>query len=93
MRLLGSLTSAVRMLNIIEVFRSKMVDHVGPSFSTIAGYGSNGAVIHYKPEKTTALPLNLDSLFLLDSGAQYRDGTTDVTRTMYFGKPENRNKN
>lgn len=76
----------------IEVFRSKMADHVGPSFSTIAGYGSNGAVIHYKPEKATALPLKLDSLFLLDSGAQYRDGTTDVTRTMCFGTPTQRMK-
>jgi len=76
----------------IETFRSKMADHVGPSFSTIAGYGSNGAVIHYKPEKATALPLNLDSLFLLDSGAQYRDGTTDVTRTMCFGTPTQRMK-
>lgn len=76
----------------IETFRSRMADHVGPSFSTIAGYGSNGAVIHYKPEKATALPLNLDSLFLLDSGAQYRDGTTDVTRTMCFGTPTQRMK-
>lgn len=64
----------------IEEFRGRMADHVGPSFSTIAGYGPNGAIIHYKPEKDTALSLGLDSLFLLDSGAQYRDGTTDVTR-------------
>lgn len=64
----------------IEEFRGRMEDHVGPSFSTIAGYGPNGAVIHYKPELETAIKLNVDSLFLLDSGAQYRDGTTDVTR-------------
>lgn len=64
----------------IEEFRHKMSGHVGPSFSTIAGYGPNGAVIHYKPEEATAGKLGVDSLFLLDSGAQYRDGTTDVTR-------------
>jgi Xaa-Pro aminopeptidase len=64
----------------IEEFRSKMTMHVQPSFPTIAGYGPNGAIIHYRPEKETALPLGVDSMFLLDSGAQYRDGTTDVTR-------------
>lgn len=64
----------------IEEFRHRMDLHVGPSFSTIAGYGPNGAIIHYKPEKATARMLGVDSMFLLDSGAQYRDGTTDVTR-------------
>lgn len=74
----------------IEEFRSKMQHHVGPSFTTIAGYGTNGAIIHYKPEKETAAPLGKDSLFLLDSGAQYLDGTTDVTRTLHFGTPTQR---
>jgi len=46
--------------------------------------GSNGAVIHYKPEKETALKLNNNEIYLLDSGAQYLDGTTDITRTLYF---------
>lgn len=64
----------------IEEFRSKMAMHVGPSFATIAGYESNGAIIHYKPEQATAKTLGTDSMFLLDSGAQYKDGTTDVTR-------------
>jgi Xaa-Pro aminopeptidase len=52
------------------------------SFATIAGVGPNGAIIHYKPEDATAAPLTLDHMFLLDSGAQYLDGTTDVTRTV-----------
>lgn len=69
----------------IEEFRKKVPHHVSPSFSTIAGYAQNGAVIHYKPEFETAAPLGTDSLFLLDSGAQYHDGTTDVTRTLHFG--------
>jgi len=76
----------------IEEFRQKIPHHVSPSFSTIAGYGSNGAIIHYKPEQATAAALGTDSLFLLDSGAQYRDGTTDVTRTVHFGEPTQRMK-
>jgi Xaa-Pro aminopeptidase len=70
----------------LEKFRGKMPGHVCPSFATIAGYGPNGAVIHYKPEESSALPLKTDSLFLLDSGGQYLDGTTDVTRTLHFGE-------
>lgn len=70
----------------IEEFRQQVPQHVSPSFSTIAGYGSNGAIIHYKPELATAAALGTDSLFLLDSGAQYLDGTTDVTRTLHFGE-------
>lgn len=69
----------------LEEFRGKMDLHVGPSFTTIAGFGSNGAIIHYSPPVTGSAPIGVDSLFLLDSGAQYRDGTTDVTRTMHFG--------
>jgi Xaa-Pro aminopeptidase len=68
----------------LETFREKMNKHVGPSFSTIAGFGPNGAIIHYKPERATARALSTDSLFLLDSGAQYRDGTTDVTRYVFL---------
>ena len=71
----------------IEEFRGKMSMHVCPSFPTIAGYGPNGAIIHYKPEKDTAAAIGTDGLFLLDSGAQYQDGTTDVTRTLFFGAP------
>jgi Xaa-Pro aminopeptidase len=63
----------------IENFRHKMPYHLYPSFETIAGYGPNGAIIHYKPKEESSL-LGKDVLFLLDSGAQYLDGTTDVTR-------------
>jgi Xaa-Pro aminopeptidase len=61
-------------------FRSRMEGYRGPSFETIAGYGSNGAIIHYKPGKLTSAVIGTDSLLLIDSGGQYIDGTTDVTR-------------
>ena len=59
--------------------------HQGPSFETISSIGPNGAVIHYEPEENTALKLNRDEIYLLDSGGQYLDGTTDITRTTQFG--------
>lgn len=83
----GTKLSECDVVDKLEEFRGRMDKHVGPSFSTISGYGANGAIIHYKPEKDTCATLGTDSLFLLDSGAQYLDGTTDVTRTLCFGTP------
>jgi len=57
------------------------------SFATIAGSGANGAIIHYHPKKETCATLEKSKMFLCDSGGQYRDGTTDVTRTLHFGTP------
>jgi len=68
-------------------YRSKQDLFKGPSFQTIAAYGPNGAIIHYKPNVDTNTKIGTDSLFLLDSGGQYVDGTTDVTRTYHFGAP------
>lgn len=58
---------------------------VQPSFETIAGAGPNGAVIHYRAVEATNRPI--DGMFLLDSGAQYLDGTTDITRTVHVAEP------
>ena len=57
------------------------------SFPTIAGSGPNGAIVHYRAGPETNRTLNKGELFLLDSGAQYLDGTTDVTRTIAIGEP------
>ncbi len=57
------------------------------SFSTIAGAGANGAIMHYRVSRDTNRRLGDGELFLLDSGAQYQDGTTDVTRTVPIGRP------
>jgi Xaa-Pro aminopeptidase len=57
------------------------------SFDTISGSGSNGAVVHYKATEGTNRPIEKNSLYLVDSGGQYLDGTTDITRTVAVGKP------
>ncbi len=72
----------------LEEFRKTRELYMGPSFDTISSMGPNGAVIHYKPEKTTALKMNNKEIYLLDSGVQYLDGTTDITRTVHFGGSE-----
>lgn len=62
--------------------------YVGLSFDTIAATGPNGAVIHYQPDATESAIINPRRIYLCDSGAQYVDGTTDVTRTyMFDGEP------
>ncbi len=77
----------------LESFRRRSKNYLYPSFDTIAGSGPNGAVIHYRSDKFTNRKLNRDDLLLLDSGGQYRWGTTDVTRTLCFSNISNRVKN
>ncbi|KAK3368199.1 peptidase M24, structural domain-containing protein [Podospora didyma] len=72
----------------LEEFRSKHKDFVGLSFDTISSTGPNGAVIHYKPERGNCSVIDPTAVYLCDSGAQYYDGTTDVTRTLHFGTPK-----
>ena len=72
----------------LDNLRTKGDFHQGPSFDTISSIGANGAVIHYKPEAGTCKKLNRDEIYLLDSGGQYLDGTTDITRTVHFGGKE-----
>ncbi len=71
----------------LESYRAAQDLYKGPSFDTIAGYAANGAIVHYRATEETNATLGTDSLFLLDSGCQYLDGTTDVTRTVVLGKP------
>ncbi|KAM7359858.1 aminopeptidase P isoform 2-T2 [Cochliomyia hominivorax] len=71
----------------LEEFRSKNQYFIGLSFPTISSSGPNGSVIHYHPAKETNREINDKEIYLCDSGAQYLDGTTDVTRTLHFGIP------
>ncbi|KZO98526.1 Creatinase/aminopeptidase [Calocera viscosa TUFC12733] len=72
----------------LEKYRSEMDLFMGLSFPTISATGSNGAIIHYQPNPKDCATVDLDSLYLCDSGAQYKDGTTDTTRTWAFGAPK-----
>lgn len=72
--------------NYLNNLRSKNENFFSLSFPTIAGSGPNGAIVHYRASNKTNRKLKKDDLFLVDSGAQYLDGTTDVTRTIAFSK-------
>ena len=72
--------------NKLEKFRKLNNDYLFPSFNTIAGSGSNGAIVHYSATKKSAKTINKNDVLLIDSGGQYRYGTTDVTRTICFSK-------
>ncbi|KAM7284626.1 hypothetical protein ISCGN_001720 [Ixodes scapularis] len=71
----------------LEHFRREQEDYVGPSFETISASGPNAAIIHYRPEEDSDRRVTTEEVYLCDSGGQYRDGTTDVTRTWHFGMP------
>lgn len=81
----GEVTEVTIAEKLIE-FRSQQDMFVGESFSTIAGYAANGAIIHYRAEPERCLTIKPEGLLLIDSGAQYRDGTTDITRTLAVGE-------
>ena len=75
--------------NKLESFRKTNDKYLFPSFNTIAGTGSNGAIVHYRATKKNTKKINKNDIFLCDSGGQYEYGTTDVTRTICFTKPKN----
>ena len=64
----------------------------GNSFDTIAAYGAHGAIVHYEATPETDIPLQAKSFLLLDSGGQYLDGTTDITRTIALGELTDRER-
>jgi len=67
--------------------RNKDINFIGNSFDVIAGSGPNGAIIHYKANDKTNQKIKKDTLLLIDSGGQYLNGTTDITRTISIGSP------
>ncbi len=69
-------------------FRRENERFVGLSFETISAYGPHGAIVHYAPDADSDIPVGQESLYLIDSGGQYLDGTTDITRTVSFGAPD-----
>lgn len=80
-----SLLSELSISERLERERSRQDKFRGISFDTIAAYGAHGAIVHYEPTKESNVKLQKEGLLLLDSGAQYLDGTTDITRTIALG--------
>lgn len=85
--LTGAPINEVQAADYLEALRASQQDYVGLSFPTISSSGPNGAVIHYEPERDNCRVIDPNQIYLCDSGAQYKDGTTDVTRTYHFGQP------
>jgi Xaa-Pro aminopeptidase len=82
-----SLPDEVEVVSRLEAFREATGALKDLSFDTIAGAASNGAIVHYRPTERLNKRTESGSLLLVDSGGQYLDGTTDVTRTMAIGTP------
>jgi Xaa-Pro aminopeptidase len=72
--------------------RQAQQNFICPSFNTISGFGSNSAIIHYAVNQETNKVVNNTQMYLLDSGGQYLEGTTDITRTLHLGDPSNEQK-
>ncbi len=73
-------------------FRAQNDLFKGMSFETISSFGAHGAVVHYAPSAETDIPLKPEGIYLIDSGGQYLDGTTDITRTTALGNPTEEQK-
>ena len=80
----------VTEMDVAEILRCKRAEQplfFDESFGTIAGYGPHGAIVHYEADEKSNATLRPEGLLLIDSGAQYLDGTTDITRTIALGTP------
>ncbi|KAI0646631.1 Creatinase/aminopeptidase [Trametes meyenii] len=83
----GKELSESQVADQLEKYRSEQDLFKGLSFPTISATGPNGAIIHYDPDPNDCAIVRKDQIYLCDSGAQFADGTTDVTRTFHFGTP------
>ncbi len=79
--------SEISVSEKLEQFRREQDLFEGLSFDTIAGYGEHGAIVHYSATPESDVELRPEGIFLIDSGGQYLDGTTDITRTVALGTP------
>ncbi|MDR1198455.1 MAG: aminopeptidase P family protein [Prevotellaceae bacterium] len=77
----------------LHEFRAKNELFVGESFETIAAYAEHGAIVHYEPTAESNIEIRKQGFLLIDSGGQYLNGTTDITRTLHLGKPSAAEKN
>lgn len=82
----GTIITELTVSEKLRTLRAEAPEFRDDSFDTIAAYGPHGAIVHYEPTAETDLPLHPRSFILIDSGAQYCDGTTDITRTIPLGE-------
>ena len=83
----GDTMTELEVCRVITRHRSLQPLYFDDSFGTIAGYREHGAIVHYEPDEESDATLAPEGLLLIDSGAQYLDGTTDITRTISLGSP------
>ncbi|PZP83688.1 MAG: X-Pro aminopeptidase [Azospirillum brasilense] len=83
----GRFPTELQVVDALEQIRARDNRYRGASFATIAGSGAHGAIVHYRATAESDRRVQKGELFLLDSGGQYEDGTTDVTRTVTVGVP------
>ncbi len=83
----GEDADELAVAEILRHYRSMGENYTDESFGTIAGYGPHGAIVHYEATAESSSALRPEGLLLIDSGAQYYDGTTDITRTIALGTP------
>ncbi len=79
--------SEVELGDQLAHFRSQQAHYYGESFFPIVGYKGNGAIVHYRAMPDTCADIEAEGMLLVDSGGQYYDGTTDITRTITLGNP------
>lgn len=82
----GKKTTELGAADMLLKFRKESPEFKDISFETIAAYGYHGAIVHYEPDSKSDIPVEHDSFLLVDSGAQYLKGTTDITRTIAMGE-------
>lgn len=88
----GEPLTELAVSGILTRFRSQQPDYFDESFDTIAGYGPHGAIVHYSASPASSSTVEPHGLLLIDSGAQYLTGTTDITRTICMGEPTEQEK-
>lgn len=75
----------ISLEEVFEGFRKEQENYIGPSFEYIVGYAWHGAIVHYSATEESSIPVNAENFLLIDSGGQYLEGTTDITRTFAMG--------
>ena len=83
----GDVVTEISGAEQATLYRSQEDHFMGLSFECVSAVGANASIIHYHPSRACDRPITRDEVYLFDSGAQYLDGTTDVCRTLHFGRP------